>query len=464
MISGAMLIAVAYLLLSLGILLVERRRTREGGPDAVSVFITIFWLQCCVAGGAICAMLPFVDGTRPTGVQFIDNVFRAADFTSLMMVFALTAAFVVFFYVGCAIAQLAFGGVRAAPRAGRFEMIIHENRLWAVLVAGAVLTGASFWLLGDTMFLRYANLILLRSDDPHVTRNVLNSNAFVLTQAWGWLAVIPLFTIAKRRGFGPTWWLCLALAIAFALMGVSRRALFLPVLMSYLALALATQRWRIGYVVAAAGPMILWIAFGKDLISAIAYGGTVERALGVYESLPSALLRSSSDIGITVVESIGTISLIDVPPRWGMDHLLSLAQRFPEGLLGLDIDWPERMVRISTRVFVGENHQDVPPGLMGQMWLDFRVFGPVVWGLLFGLQVGLVQQFWTRTVKTVQSAVVFVIITFVIALPINSGSFDFSFGMDIIVLVLALYLCCSWRPLSDQFAGAAGSGVLVRSQ
>ena len=298
------------------------------------------------------------------------------------------------------------------------------------------------------MWQRFANLILLRADDPHVVRNALNSNALALTQAWSWLTVIPLFTIPARRGRSVVWSLVLAIAVGFALMGVSRRALFLPLLLGYLALVLSAQRWRVAAVIAAAGPALLWIAFGKSLISTIAYGGTVESALGAYESVASAALRSVSDLGTTVVESIGTLALIDLPPRFGMDHLLSVAQRFPEGILGIEVDWPERMVRISTRAFVSDNHQDVPPGLMGQMWLDFRVLGPVVWGLVLGLQMGIVQRYWERTRRGAQSAVVYAIITFVVALPLNTGSFDFSVGMDIIVLALVLYGCCTLRPIS----------------
>lgn len=441
-------VGAAYLGLIVAIVLGERLRIRRSGPDVITVFMVLFTLQTCVASVIICGTLPFVDRANATGIAFIDNIYRAADPTIFGMVFALTAAFVVVFYVGCAM-----GGLLLRPLAGtatgeRFEMVVHWRRLMPLLLFGASFTTASFLLLGDTFIMRYANLILLRSDDLPGGRTIFTSNAFVLTQAWAWLAVIPLVAAAKRRGLSVQWWACLGLVLGFALMGVSRRAIFLPLLMAYLASVLRTGRWRIGWILATIGPIVFWVAFGKDLLSTIAYGGTVERALGVYESWVNALLRAASDIGTTVVESVGTLALIDLPPRWGVDHLLSVAQRVPEGFLGFEIDWPDRMVRVSTRAFIGEFHQDVPPGMMGQMWLDFRGVGPVAWGLVFGLQMAVVQHFWSRSARTAEAAVVFVIVTFMIALPVNSGSFDFSFGMDFIALALALYWCCHLRPVA----------------
>src|SRR5690606_13441498 len=103
------------------------------------------------------------------------------------------------------------------------------------------------------------------------------------------------------------------------------------------------------------------------------------------------MLRTWSEIGITLTESLGTISLLEMPPRYGIDHLMSVAQRFPEGALGFVIDFPERIVRISTAIFDDPWGADLPPGFMGQMWLDFRVLGPIVWGAVMGLQVGVVQ-------------------------------------------------------------------------
>ena len=99
----------------------------------------------------------------------------------------------------------------------------------------------------------------------------------------------------------------------------------------------------------------------------------------------------------------------------------------------------ERIVRISTETFADEWTVDMPPGLFGQMWLDFRVFGPLIWGLAFGLQIGILQYAWQRMRPSRQSAAVFFVLTFVVALPLNSGSYDFTFSVDIIAAVIVLF-------------------------
>jgi hypothetical protein len=124
-------------------------------------------------------------------------------------------------------------------------------------------------------------------------------------------------------------------------------------------------------------------------------------------------------------------------------------------MLGWDFNFPERIVRISTEAFADPYAQDIPPGLFGQMWLDFRVLGPAVWGVMFGLQVALVQVLFEKTQKTLQSCAVFVLIIFVVALPIGTGSFDFTFSVDIIALALSLAMCVRFQ--------RAGNPVLLRT-
>ena len=95
--------------------------------------------------------------------------------------------------------------------------------------------------------------------------------------------------------------------------------------------------------------------------------------------------------------------------------------------------------------FADVGSQDIPPGLLGQMWLDFGVAGPVIWGLVFGLQMSVIQFFFERTRRTRQSAAVFMLLVFVVALPLNSGSFDFTFSVDIITLAAVLLWCVRFR-------------------
>jgi hypothetical protein len=196
----------------------------------------------------------------------------------------------------------------------------------------------------------------------------------------------------------------------------------------------------------------------------MAFGVAVDSVGGNYQSWMSALLRAASDAGLTIVESVGTMLFLHVDMRFGVDHMLSLAQRFPEGVLGLDFNFPERLVRLSTEAFADANAQDIPPGFAGQMWLDFRAFGPVIWGLMFGLQMAVLQAFFERTERSLQAASVFVLLAFVIVLPINTGSFDFSFSVDIFALIFALLVCVRLRNVEYAASTeAAFSPVLGRT-
>lgn len=99
---------------------------------------------------------------------------------------------------------------------------------------------------------------------------------------------------------------------------------------------------------------------------------------------------------------------------------------------------PIRMVRLSTQAFATPYDQDIPPGLFGQMWLDFRLVGPVVWAFGFATQLSVVQRLFSLAVRTREATAAIVLVTFLIALPLNTGSYDFSFGDDIVAVVLSL--------------------------
>jgi hypothetical protein len=447
MTPGYLLVALGYAALAFAVYRVEARRTRGAGVDVTTIFMALCLLQCCIPGIAIYATLPFVDVTAPTGFEVFDRIYQAVDMTTALLVLMLTAWFVIFFYVGGALGRLALG--RRSPADSTvpslFSLSVHEGRLLAVLAVGLVFTLLMFYEMGDSITTRYAHLILFRAGVTDIERNALNANAFSLTQTWAWLSVVAIFASYELRGRGWVWGLCLAFAVIFAVLGVSRRSLFLPLLFSYLTFTLYRGRWRLRWVMVAAVPLLLVLAFGKEILATLAFGGNVESIAGNYQSWTNAMLRAFSDMGLTIVESLGTLLFLPHELRFGVDHMLSLAQRFPEGVLGWDFNFPERIVRISTTAFENANAQDIPPGLAGQMWLDFGPLGPVVWGVIFGLQMSVLQFVFERTEKTLRAAALFVLLTFVVVLPINTGSFDFSFNVDIIALVLVLLWCVRFR-------------------
>ncbi|MCC6244303.1 MAG: hypothetical protein IT353_15790 [Gemmatimonadaceae bacterium] len=442
-----LLLAAQYAIGVAIILVVEARRTRETGPDPISLFMFVFLLQCGVPAIGLYGALPFADRFALTGNTAFDGILRSTSFATSQLVFLLAAWFVVCFYLGASLATTL--GRSAASRASAPRRIeLRLRPLFALLLLGLGITLASFVSLGDSWSARYANLILFRAGFAGLERTAFNANAFSLTQAWSWLSVMCLLALAshKRRW---AWWMMLAMAFTFALLGGSRRALFIPLVLWYLATVMHTRQWRVGRMVVAAIPAFLWLAYGKAILAAIAFGGSADSVASEFSSGASALARASAEAGITVVESMGTITSLDLPPRLGVDHALSAIRRLPDGMIGQELDLPERIVRISTTALVGPDALDMPPGLMGQMWLDFRAVGAVLWGLAFGALMGVLSRVAARYERSRTSAAVFALATFLVALPLNSGSLDFNLTVDTILMMLVLAAAVRRLPAPD---------------
>lgn len=450
--------SLGYALLTTAVGAFEARRIRASGPDTLTIFIVLFVVQCCLPGIVIYACLPLVDATSPTGVAAFDNMLAAADVSTAFLVLGLTVWFVFFFYGFAALSGRLLRRLSARlPSGARLVVAGSPSRLMIVLTFGLALSCVSFYVLGDTFTQRLVNLISFRAGSLQGEGNLLNAFGFALTQTWAWLSVPALFVIYERRGRRLDWLLCLSFLCVFVLLGVSRRALFIPLLLAYLSLVLFDHRWRLKWLWAALIPVLAWIAFGKELIGAFAWGSwsdVVER----YETVPESALRAASEIGLTILESLGSINLLDLPPRFGVDHFLSVLRQIPTSHSWLGL-LPTRMVRLSTEAFASASDEDIPPGLFGQMWMDFRVLGPVVWGLFLGVQMSLVQRAFARTIRTRQTAALFVLLTFVVALPLNTGTYDFTFSIDIYVLAVCLFLTFRfiWVLLPTADAVAAGA-------
>lgn len=442
MTTGFPLISSAYAIVTVSVLAIELFRTRRGGIDAVSIFIALCLLQLYVPGVILYGLLPFTTTMDFTGIEAFDNILARTDAVSALLVLMLSTGFIFFFYLGDQIGARIIDGYQTEIRSN-YDFVLHvnEKRLILILGGGVALTMLSFFLLGDSWFDRYKNLLLFRAADAGIERNALNANAFSLTQTWSWLAILGVFTFLRRPSRGLWFSFCIAVLVVLAVLGVSRRAIFLPVLISYLAFVLYTRRWRLALVAACAVPLVMFIAFGKNAFAAVAYGGSVNDVTGTYENWVNAGLRAACDIGITLVESLGTVQLMDIDLRFGRDHLVSMLQILPEKSLGFDFDFGDRIVRLSTAAFADESAQDIPPGLMGQMWLDFGILGPAAWGIVLGAQIGLLRNIHSRTVPTRASAALCTLLVFLIALPINTGSFDFTFSVDVVALMLALTCC-----------------------
>jgi hypothetical protein len=433
-------IAIAYGAFSIVLAALELHRSRASGPDAITIFIVIFMLQCCLPGIGIYMALALADPTNLTGNPVFDGIYHHLNATNALVVLAMTVWFAAFFYLGASIGRLLLRRLFPTPFAAAYRIEGLEYRFVIILYGGLVFTVVSFFFLGDDIAERFANLVRLRAYDENVVRTEFFAYAYALTQTWAWLSIPALFVLSERRRRGLLWFSILICAVVFAILSASRRAIFVPVLLSYFIFLLYDRKWRVRLILAISIPILALIMFGKEIFATVAFGGAIEGVAGRYDSIASAILRASTEQGLTIVESLGTLTFLDEHLRLGVDHLLSIAQRFPHRLLGFDIEYPKRIVRISTEAFSSVDAQDIPPGLVGQMWLDFRVLGPVIWGLAFGLQLSIAQFLFARSERSLQASALVALLVFLIALPINTGSYDFTFSVDVIAVVVGLAL------------------------
>lgn len=445
------LISFGYALLLLGIWLSERRRTAVSGPDLLSLLLVLFSVQLIIPGVFITGVIAACGGAPAMDNTLFDKVYSKLSLLEPSITLVFSAEWVVSLYAGWLVAHEMMKN-RPGQESGELKTLSCSPWRWTlVMLVGLACMWKLLTLLGDSLFESYQNLILFRAVSDEVERTLLKANLFSSAQTFAFISIVGLFIPGKYRYRALKMLFVLCCMIIFGLMCASRRNLLLDVILIYFVFVLMKKRW---YFFRCILPISVLsfpvIAFGKNFLARIAIADPANINLSdvIDPNYIPALLRGMSDIGLSLVESWATLLYLDIPFRFGVDHLMSIAQRIPVGFMfGWDKSWlPERIVRISTERFAGPFELDIPPGLIGQMWLDFGYLGPIIWGLVFGLQIGFAQWLFQRYARTYEVAVLFVLGLFVIALPLNTGSFDFTFSVDIFLLFVLLAFIY-WKPV-----------------
>ena len=434
-----------YLFLTVLLICLERNRTRRKGPDFLTLFVVIFALQNIIPGMVISFLLGQYARSPDLQNEFFDRIYQHISpiyiFLSAMMSFSFLLALYIFYH------KFYSRYTQTTESPGRTNLQVVPWRLWSVMLLGVF---SSYFLLKSmgqhTLLNSLGALALYRAGDG-VSRTFINANLFALTQTFALLSIIPfVYFVSRPGGFGKLLRLVLATSgvIVFSLLCVSRRALPLDILLIYFTLVIVNKKWYLRFAGVAFLLFLPVLIYGKAVIYSIGAGGNFNLVLESVKntSVSDALLNGFTYLGITLISSWATFMFLDIPFRYGVDHILSMLNRIPLGSLGFDKDaiLPERIVRISTRTFVDSNAQDIPPGLMGQMWLDFGIFGPVIWGMMFAAALSFLQIRFDGKKKTPQAVAFFMICLDILSLPLNTGSFDFVFSVDIFFLVLFLLI------------------------
>jgi hypothetical protein len=439
------LASALYLFLTVLLICLERNRTRRKGPDFLSLFVVIFALQNIIPGMVVSFLLG--QYARPPDLQnvFFDRIYQHISPIYIVLSAMMSASFILALYFFYHKLYSRYKQTTGDLRCTRLQVV--PSRLWFVMLLGVF---SSYFLLKsmgqDSLLNSYGALVLFRSG-AGVSRNFVNANLFSLTQTFALLSIIPfVYVVFRPGGIGKVLRVVVATAgvIVFSLLCVSRRALPLDILLIYFTLVIVNKKWYLKFAGLAFLLFMPVLIYGKAVIFSIGAGGNFDGVLEAIKttSVSDALLGGFTYLGITLVSSWATFMFLDTPFRYGADHILSMLTRIPLGSLGFDKDaiFPERIVRLSTRTFVDSNAQDIPPGLMGQMWLDCGILGPVIWGVIFAAALSFFQIRFDRKQKTPQAVAFFMMGLYILSLPLNTGSFDFVFSVDIVFLVLFLLI------------------------
>lgn len=422
----------------------EWERSRGRNFDSFSIFLAIFFLQCLGPGAIIYTCLALHGGGPiELGNTFFDRVFGAVNGWHLLLVLVFMGAFLVISWLTYR-AMLPAGYPPAGPD---YRLSIARPALKFIVVLGLISGAVLLYALGGSLEEGYRALARFRNSDPEIVRTFLTANLFSLTQTFLLIGFLGLFLADRWRVVSPRFFAWAAIVGIFALLCVSRRSLLIPAILVLFTLMLAGRRpkfWQMAALGLAGATVIFG---GKQFYSYLARD--VEQVVLPSRGPLKDTLYVASDLGITVTESIGTVALIDLPPRLGVDHVWSVLRRIPEGAVGIEDPFPERIVRHTTAVFMGSEDQDIPPGWMGMMWLDFRWFGPVIYGLIFGAGLAIIERARWRCVIDLQASAVFALGLFVYCLPLNSGSMDFTFSVDMMILALLIFFVLRLKPLSS---------------
>ena len=420
-----------YIALGFTILLSEYRRIKKRNFDLFTLFILLYLLYIIVPAAVIHGILGFNPNQR-TGIFFFDSVFNKLNSLDSLIVLILNILLIfgffivknVFYYNNKYTNSLLF--IKIRPLAIKFWIFF-----------GFFICFLFFYSLGDNFSDAYSNLIRFRNLDPSIERNAFSANAFSITLTFSWLTAALCFC-QYQNGSKGQYLLFFILSLFFSFLMGSRRAYIFLLLIFYFGIILKTNKFYINRVLLILPFAFILIGFGKEFNASFSDERDISHLTENYESIGALFLRIFSDIGISQVESYATIQNFGFMPRFGIDIILSVLRRIPDGMLGLDIDWPERIVRISTALFTSPEDADIPPGLLGASWIDFPFLGAFFWGLFLGIQFYFANYFYKIIKLNNEKIAFFILVGLILTLPLNSGSYDYVFSIDILLLIFIL--------------------------
>lgn len=421
-----------------------------GRYDLFTLFAILLTFQLVIPPVISTFLIGVFGTTLRTGNPFFQRVIMDVSPLIAALVLVLTALFTVSFYAFWLLFYKRF--IRYGSSTGyRYRQRVTLTGCVLVTLLGLFISWRMLGVAGGVSAIGYANIIQIRGLDYEGLGSHNIQFLFQFVQAFVLIAPVAIvYAVCSRRKVLST--IFAATAVIFCLLSASRRSYIIMGFVFFGVMTLYKNKiyWR--HILL--GIAILWpiLVFGKPLLWWLSTGLPLGEAFaevqqhaggGMWSKVAEAML----DLGRSTTESWATLMYLHLPPRLGFDAILSIVRHLLfSQTLGLDIQWPERIVRISTSAFVGPHAADEPPGLIGQAWLDFRVFGPIVWGAIMAAQIAIIQYIYNRCEKGPAVIAVYVGVLYVAALFINTGSLDFTFSNDwILYVVLTVIICRTYR-------------------
>jgi hypothetical protein len=271
-------------------------------------------------------------------------------------------------------------------------------------------------------------------------RTPLNANIYAATTTFLLFSLVGVALATERRAFR---WMYFGLTALFLFVDVvasgARRNLLIAALLIYCFYCIRTGKHKLYYlliVLLFSAPLLY---YGKAILRNLSSEDLPEKVAATSASVSVQVVTAAAEFGVSFVESIGTLALYHDGPRWGIDHILSVLRMIPFGMMGYEKPWPERIVRISTVYQCGDAFmQDIPPGYLGQCWIDIPFIGFFLMPLLHGACFGYVERAF-RNIDVRRSPfylIAYLVVGFIVAMPLNSGTLDYVCSPEIVLTVV----------------------------
>ncbi len=440
-----MLIGLLFAVMAIVIISYEFSRKKKMLFDQLSM-LNIFFLGNMVVPAAILHLI------LDTGLVQTDQIADSTLFDYFYRHSQPTEEFVLLLGSAVAYCSLRFGYNFFASRIDfsrqtRKETNFKLRLAWVII--GLVFVALMF-VFGDSLVPGdpIGGLLLspyYRAEDPFYgfERTILNANIYAATTTFLLFSVLGYaLSDNKRRSRFVYLTLTALFVLIDALASGSRRPLLIVGVLVYLYIGVRKGKYKLHYLLSILLLSVPLLFFGKAILrnlrdlevanidtSDVTWLGQVVTAAGEY--------------GVSYLESIGTLGYYGGGPRFGVDHAYSVLRMIPLGMMGFEKPWPERIVRISTAYQSGDLWiQDIPPGYLGQCWIDFPFIGFLFMPLLHGACFAFVERGF-RSIDLPRSPfylMSYLVAGYLVAMPLNSGTLDYTCSPEIVLTVLLFFL------------------------